>query len=227
MVSTKSTCNSPFSRPNIQAPLYQSCTFLAAFRTNLPKHCNFGTGVKDQQEFREAAERRERGEREALPPHFTHRPPVRQVSTSPNRKTGLPAHRCQPTILNNRNTRTLELWSRCRLRFQIALSTSLAHRKRRVRGTPGAALGSGATCPAAELSERNPTTTRSFGTAVKQLISSSVRCALFSVAIIPSTRVASRRSNDSDQGCQAKSSLLLFPTSRPASQGPSRSRNGS
>lgn len=61
MVSTKSTCNSPFSRPNIQAPLYQSCTFLAAFRTNLPKHCNFGTGVKDQQEFREAAERRERG----------------------------------------------------------------------------------------------------------------------------------------------------------------------
>ena len=61
MVSTKSTCNSPFSRPNIQAPLYQSCTFLAVFRTNLPKHCNFGTGVKDQQEFREAAERRERG----------------------------------------------------------------------------------------------------------------------------------------------------------------------
>ncbi|THX07836.1 hypothetical protein D6D18_02122 [Aureobasidium pullulans] len=189
MVSTKSTCNSPFSRPNIQAPLYQSCTFLAVFRTNLPKHCNFGTGVKDQQEFREAAERREKGAATTFHP---------QTACSTSFDKFKPQNGCQPTILNNRNTRTLELW---------------------IRGTPGAALGSGATRPAAELSERNPTTTRSFGTAVKQLISSSVRFALFSVAMIPSTRVASRRSNDSDQGCQAKSSLLLFPTSRPASQG--------
>ncbi|THZ98063.1 hypothetical protein D6C88_01022 [Aureobasidium pullulans] len=191
MVSTKSTCNSPFSRPNIQAPLYQSCTFLAAFRTNLLKHCNFGTGVKDQQEFREAAERRERGAATTFHP---------QTACSTSFDKSKPQNGSPSAQI------TLELW---------------------IRGTPGAALGSGATCPAAELSERNPTTTRSFGTAVKQLISSSVRCALFSVAIIPSTRVASRRSNDSDQGCQAKSSLLLFPTSRPASQGPSRSRNGS
>ncbi|THV77102.1 hypothetical protein D6D29_08340 [Aureobasidium pullulans] len=209
MVSTKSTCNSPFSRPNIQAPLYQSCTFLAAFRTNLPKHCNFGTGVKDQQEFREAAERREKGAATTFHPQTA-------CSTSFDKfkpQNGSPS--AQMSAYNFKQSQ----YKNARALESIALSTSLAHRKRRVRGTPGAALGSGATRPAAELSERNPTTTRSFGTAVKQLISSSVRFALFSVAMIPSTRVASRRSNDSDQGCQAKSSLLLFPTSRPASQG--------